>query len=133
MQTPSFKGQKNLQDQSSNFNAAAFHIKQEISKLSTTTVVKIVAVNVDARISPVGYVDVNPIVDQMDGRGKSVPHGTIYNVPYMRMQGGANALIIDPQVDDIGLCCFADRDISRVKENKKSSLRNSDRNSENAQ
>ena len=127
MQTPSFKGQKDLQTQSSDYNSASFHIRQEISKLSTTTVVKIIAVNVDDKISPVGRVDVQPIVDQMDGRGQAVPHGIIYNVPYMRMQGGANAIIIDPQIDDIGLCCFSDRDISRVKETKKPALPGSKR------
>lgn len=127
MQTPSFKGQKSLQDQSNDYNTKTFHIKQEISKLNTTLPVEIMAVNTEARISPVGRVDVKPMIDQMDGSGKSVPHGTIYNVPYMRMQGGLNAFIIDPQVGDIGICCFADRDISRFKETKESSLPGSKR------
>jgi phage baseplate assembly protein gpV len=44
---------------------------------------------------------------------------TIYNVPYFRLQGGANGVIIDPQKGDIGICVFASRDISTVKGTKK--------------
>lgn len=99
-----------------------FVIQQELKKLNTTTVVKVEAVNVDSRISPVGYVDVRPQIDQMDGNNKPVSHGIIYNVPYIRLQGGANAIIIDPQVGDIGICCFSDRDLSRFKEKKEPSL-----------
>ena len=127
MPIPSFKGQKTLQTQSSSFNANTFHIKQELAKLSTCTIVKVEAVNIEGRISPVGYVDVRPLVDQIDGNGKPVSHGIIYNVPYIRMQGGANAFIVDPQVGDIGMCNFSDRDISRVKETKEPSLPGSKR------
>jgi len=31
------------------------------------------------------------------------------------LQGGSNAVIIDPQVGDIGMACFCSRDISSVK------------------
>jgi hypothetical protein len=125
--TPSFKGQKNLQTQSSDYNAKTFHIRQELAKLSTTQLVRVVSVNVVDRVSPVGYVDVQPLVTQMDGQGNPVPHGIIYNIPYVRIQGGANAVIIDPQVDDIGMCNFSDRDISRVKETKDTALPGSKR------
>jgi len=124
---PSFKGQKNLQTQSSDYNAKTFHIRQELYKLNTSTLVRVEAVKVDGRISPVGYVDVKPLVDQMDGQGNPVEHGIIYNVPYVRIQGGSNAFIIDPKAGDIGMCNFADRDISRVKENKVPSLPGSKR------
>lgn len=127
MPTPSFKGQKTLQTQSSSFNANSFHIRQELLKLNTTTVVKVEAVHVESRISEVGYVDVRPQIDQMDGQGNPVPHVIIYNVPFIRIQGGKNAFIIDPQVGDIGMCNFSDRDISRFKENKEPSLPGSKR------
>ena len=41
--------------------------------------------------------------------------GKIVNVPYLRVQGGKNAIVIDPQVGDVGLCGFCERDISIVK------------------
>lgn len=127
MPIPSFKGQKNLQTQSNDYNTTNFQIKQELYKLNTSTIVRVEAVKVEGRISPVGYVDVKPLVDQMDGQGNPIEHGIIYNVPYIRLQGGLNAFIIDPKVGDIGMCNFADRDISRVKENKASSLPGSKR------
>lgn len=61
------------------------------------------------------------MVDQIDGLGVPVPHVTLFNIPYFRAQGGQNAIILDPQAGDIGICVFASRDISKVKSSKKSS------------
>ncbi|SUI50016.1 Uncharacterised protein [Serratia quinivorans] len=47
-----------------------------------------------------------------------MPHNKIYNLPYFRLQGGVNAVVIDPVVGDIGVAIFADRDISVVKETR---------------
>jgi hypothetical protein len=58
---------------------------------------------------------VQPLVNQIDGLGNSVPHGTIANIPCFRLQGGAGALILDPIVGDIGVAIICDRDISAVK------------------
>ena len=40
----------------------------------------------------------------------------------MRIQGGANAVILDPQVGDIGIAVFCDRDISALKSTGKAAL-----------
>jgi hypothetical protein len=69
-------------------------------------------------VSPAGEVSVRILVNQIDRDGTSFPHGTIYAVPYFRLQGGANAIILDPVVGDIGIAVFADRDISSVKADK---------------
>ena len=58
------------------------------------------------------------MVAQTSGDGTVTPHGIIYNVPYFRLQGGGNAVIIDPEPGDIGMCGFCSRDISSVKQNK---------------
>jgi hypothetical protein len=42
----------------------------------------------------------------------------MYGLPYLRVQGGANAIIIDPQPGDIGIAVFASRDITNVKSTK---------------
>jgi hypothetical protein len=60
-------------------------------------------------------VDVTPLVNQVDAASNPQPHATIYDLPYMRIQGGSNAIIIDPQPGDIGVAVFASRDISQVK------------------
>lgn len=101
------------------FNNIAFLVQQAIGKLQTATLVRIEACTNNGGLSPVGFVDVTPLVDQIDGAGVPTPHVTIYNVPYFRMQGGANAVIMDPQKGDIGLCVFASRDISKVKSTRK--------------
>lgn len=76
---------------------------------------------------PVGFVDVKPMVHMLDGAGNIHELGTQFHVPYFRLQGGGNAVIIDPQVSDIGICAFASRDISSVKRNKKPSAPSSRR------
>lgn len=100
-------------------NQLAFTIAQALNRLQTSTLVEVVAVTNSGGVSPVGFVDVRPMIAQVDAHGKGMEHATIYGVPYFRLQGGANAIILDPQVGDIGLACFASRDISSVKKTKK--------------
>lgn len=101
------------------FNKIAFNIQQALGKMQTATLVKIESCTNSGGVSAVGYVDVIPLVNQLDGLGNPTPHVTIHNVPYFRMQGGANAIICDPEPGDIGLCVFASRDITKVKATKK--------------
>ena len=101
------------------FDRIAFMVQQALSKMQTATLVRIEACTNAGGLSPVGYVDVTPMVNQLDGQGNPTPHVTIYNVPYFRLQGGANGIIIDPQKGDIGVAVFASRDISQVKTTKK--------------
>lgn len=101
------------------FNNIAFMVQQALGKMQTATLVRIDAVTNAGSVSPVGFVDVTPLVNQLDGQGNPTPHVTIHNIPYFRLQGGANAIIIDPQVGDIGICVFASRDISKIKTTKK--------------
>lgn len=95
-----------------------FAMETMLSQLNTVTLVKVVACTNSGGLSPVGFVDVQPMVHQVTGDRKPVPHGVIHNIPYFRIQGGANAVIIDPKKGDIGMCAFASRDISSVKNNK---------------
>lgn len=89
-----------------------------LSKMQTITLVKIENVK-GGKTKEVGFVDVKPLVSQVDGANNIIEHGIIYNIPYFRLQGGTNAIIIDPKKGDIGLCAFANRDISGVKATKK--------------
>jgi hypothetical protein len=106
---------------SSEFNAQSFLVESLLSKINTTTLVKVVAVTNAGTLDPVGFVDIIPLVNKLDGSGKALPNGIIYHCCYFRLQGGLNAVIIDPQVNDIGICCFADKDISSVQINKHTS------------
>lgn len=101
------------------FNNIAFLVQQALLKVQTATLVRIESCTNNGGLEPVGFVDVTPLVNQIDGKGNATPHVTIYNVPYLRIQGGANAIIIDPQAGDVGVCVFASRDITKVKSTKK--------------
>ena len=99
------------------FNALSFLIQQALLKMQTVTLVRVVAVH-GGGVVPAGTVDVQPMVNQMTGNRVAVSHGTIYGVPFFRVQGGVGAIICDPVAGDIGLCAFASRDISAVKSTK---------------
>ena len=96
------------------YNNIRFAIEQALSRVQTATLVRIESCTNDGGVTPVGTVNVTPLVNQVDGAGNAVPHVTIYNVPYLRIQGGANAVILDPQEGDIGLAVFGSRDLSKV-------------------
>lgn len=95
-------------------NGLNFAILQAMLKLQTALPVRVMAVR-NAGLAPVGQVDIQVLVDMVDGQGNTVQHGTISNVPYFRLQGGTNAVIVDPSPGDIGMACFCSRDISAVK------------------
>lgn len=101
------------------WNELRFAIQQEMLKLNTSLPVRVVSVQ-SGGVAPVGFVSIQILVDQVTGNDMTIPHGEITNVPYLRLQGGANAVIIDPQVGDIGMACFASRDISAVKNARQS-------------
>lgn len=113
-----YLGQQNPNTMGSKFNADVFLIQSILARISTATLVQVKAVTNDGNVAPVGFVDVLPLVNQVDGLNNATQHGVVYGIPYFRLQGGQNAIILDPQVDDIGIVIFADRDISSVKANK---------------
>lgn len=90
------------------FNAQTFVIEQMLAGVWTSGPVKVMAVHD-------GFVDVQPLINQIDGYGQATPHGVIYNMPTFRLQGGPCAVVIDPAVGDIGLAVYGHRDASSVK------------------
>lgn len=101
------------------YNEIIFAVQQAISKLQTATLVRVEACTNAGALSPVGNVDVTPLVNQIDADGNPTPHVTVYGLPYLRLQGGTDAVIIDPKPGDIGIAVFASRDISKVKSTRK--------------
>lgn len=111
-------GQTDPTTGSGDWNRQRFLIQQQMAKLNTSMPVRVTAVSAGG-VSPVGFVSVRILVDEITGNDMAIPHDDIVNVPYMRLQGGANAVIIDPEVGDIGMGCFCSRDISSVKNVRK--------------
>ncbi|WP_334166335.1 Gp138 family membrane-puncturing spike protein [Achromobacter mucicolens] len=113
-----YTGQAQAGEGVGEYGALMFLISQALARLSTSTLVRVVAVTNAGGVAPVGFVDVQPLVNQLDGAGNAVPHAVLHNLPYFRLQGGTDAIILDPKVGDIGIAVFASRDISAVKASK---------------
>ena len=113
---PLVYGQQDFSTPNSLEAALEFLVSQITSRMNICTPVKVVAVHSNGRTAVVGTVDVTPLVNQQTVLGESISHTTIFGVPFIRVQGGGAALIVDPQVGDLGFCIFADSDISSVKQ-----------------
>ncbi|MGA1801485.1 hypothetical protein [Rhizobium sp. HT1-10] len=115
--TEGYFGQRGLTASTSDYNAHDFHIEQALGKVRTSVPVKIIAVHGGGVGAP-PTVDVQPLVNQIDGQGNQTPHGIIYGRPCTRSQGGGNAVINDPHVGDVGLLVISDRDTSSLISNE---------------
>lgn len=112
--TQQYYGQTDPTTGQGDWNAMRFAIQQQMLGLNTSMPVEVVAVRA-AGVAPVGFVNIRILVSQVTGDDRTVDHGEIPNVPYFRLQGGTNAVIIDPEPGDIGMASFCSRDISAVK------------------
>ncbi|MCX5616993.1 baseplate assembly protein [Bombella sp. TMW 2.2559] len=84
-------------------------IDGRIRDLGPSMLVQVMAVHA-GEASITGTVDVQPMVHQQDALGRAYPRQMIHNVPYLRIQGGTSALIIDPKPGDIGFIIISGRD-----------------------
>lgn len=109
-----FLGFASPTDYNGDYNRWRFMFESNLSRLQTSLPVRVDAVYPGA-IGPVGLVDVTVLVSQVGGDGSTMAGVSVPNVPYFRLQGGSNAVIIDPQPGDIGMAAFCSRDISAVK------------------
>jgi hypothetical protein len=117
-----YRGAESARDNTTDHNALHFLSERVLGRASTATLVKIVKVtNAPGDLKAVGRVDVKPLVNQVDGRGQSVEHKTVFGLAYFRYGGSTNAVLLDPEPGDVGLAIFADRDISGVKRTRKES------------
>lgn len=106
-------------DYASEIGKLKFVINSALAGLKVAMPVKVISVSNAGGLSPIGTVNVQPMVSMLDGSGEAWPHGVIHNVPYMRIQGGANGIILDPAIGDIGIATVCDRDISTVQNTSK--------------
>ncbi len=116
MNRPGYVGGQTPFTDRDEYETLEFFVSQILNKAAICTLVLVRGVTAGGVGSP-GTVNVQPMVNQVDGLGNATPHGTIYGIPYFRLQGGGNAVIVEPVVGDIGVCVFATNDISSVKAN----------------
>lgn len=93
--------------------AQLFIIQQLLRGLHTCTLVEVLGVRPTS--GKVGFVDVQPMILETTTDSVVIEQTPVYNVPYLRYQGGSSAVILDPAVGDTGLALFAERDITNVK------------------
>ncbi len=105
---------------SSDTNTLTYILEQFQKGMNTAEIVMVNAITTTE--DGAKRLTVTPILNQVSAGGQSIQMAPIYNVPFIRMQAGANAIIIDPEVGDIGLVVYCQRDISSVKRMKFSSL-----------
>lgn len=101
------------------YSALNYAIETAKQAMSTCTIVKVTKVTTSGDVAPIGRVNVQPLVQMVDGIGQTVDHVSIFSLPYFRLGAGTKAVIMDPKVGDVGVAVFADRDISGVKNSKK--------------
>ena len=89
-----------------------------ITNINTAIPCKVVAIEKQEQrgVNIVGFVDIQLMIEQTNGQKKGNETAIICNVPYVRIQGGTNAVIIDPEINDLGVAIFASRDITNFKE-----------------
>lgn len=64
----------------------------------------------------VGFLTCIPMNLDTSTNNVVLSESSIFNVPYMRYQGGSSAVILDPVPGDIGLAIFAEDDITSIKQ-----------------
>ena len=108
-------GQQFPSNSNTDFDVICFIVRQMIALLDTMKLVQVIAVHPGNGSPPVaGTVDVQLLVNQLDGAGNYTPNGIVYGLPFFRLQGGPWAVICDPAVNDYGYVIASDRDSSLV-------------------
>lgn len=135
MPTQGNKSAQNYETAGSEFNRQRFSIAQFIKeRVHTAQIVRVV----DVFPSPpgsgnsneeglFGLVNVELAIKPVDNLGRRVESNTMYNLPYIRLQGGSAAFVLDPKPGDWGLAIFCERDISTFKRTREDTLPGSSR------
>lgn len=108
------KGQQDYNTDSSEYNAFEFQIQQALRKINTAEPVRVASVQ-SGGVGVAGRVTVQPIVNLVTGNGDGLQQSQLFSLPYLRIQGGENACIIDPKPGDIGFAVYAMRDTTSMQ------------------
>jgi hypothetical protein len=107
-------------DQLDDYNALQFIIDVMIKNtVNTVDVVKVVAVDSEKH-----EVDVIPVVKPLLASGQPLDESEIYGLKYIQYQAGGNAVLMTPEVGDIGLILINKKDIKNIAGGIAGSYRN---------
>ena len=106
----SYVGPGRIVDGNSEYSRMKFVFEQLLDNVSTAIPAKVVSVSADGK-----RVDVQPMVNQLDGGGNAIPHGTVNGLLVWQYRAGVSAVLLAPAVGDCGRVVFCHSDISSVK------------------
>lgn len=112
------QGNRTLTDGQSETGATNFVIEKMLRQVYTVLPVSVQSVEQPDPTGEVGFVDVVPLIRQVDGEGKAIAVSSLYRLPFFRAQCGKNAVIVNPQPGDKGLALFSMRDVSVLKSSR---------------
>ena len=99
------------------YNALDFAMEQKLRNgLTTSFVGRVDACSGKGSDDGSGSVSATQLTAQADASGKSLPMPSMSKLPYVRVQGGIAALIIDPVPGDVALFSSCKQDISGIKQ-----------------
>lgn len=115
MSTPAdFIPLRTLSSFAQDYPQLAFIIEQFINKTITIVPVRVVSVQNSGSLTSDCYVTVQPLLRQRLENGTGSNHGEIANVPCFRLRSGDGAMLLDPNVGDVGIVLAAYRDSSSL-------------------
>lgn len=106
------KGKAKSSDLINDYNSLIFIIRQQLLGLNTAEIVRVETINEDNTL------DVLPLLNLADAQGTFQNSSVIFNIPYIKIQGGKNLIDIKPEVGDIGIVIYCQRDISNILTSK---------------
>lgn len=101
------KNTKEAKNFTSLVNALDTFLSQKLKQINTFLPVKILEVNS-------GTVDVQVLIQSITADNQAFSGPKIFNCPYLTYSAGKNAFLLTPEVGDIGLMGFFQRDASKV-------------------
>jgi hypothetical protein len=91
-------------------------VRQMLQAVHTAIPVKVLSCTNNGGVAAIGRVTVIPMIEMVSDLGQASTRAKLVDLPYMRVQAGANAVIMDPQEGDIGIAVFSEKDISGMLE-----------------
>lgn len=115
MSKETVKGAKRANSTTTFANAVSFLIDQKINeRVNTAEIMTVGKSDPQPNTSTGGKLTATPMVQRVDGFGKTVKNAPISNMPFYRPQAGKAAIIMEPQPGDKALAVFSKLDSSNL-------------------
>ena len=105
-------GHQDIADGGSSHNSERLHINSVQDERRHVVIVRVLK-TYGGGVGAAPTVDVQPLINQVDGLGNPTSHAPIYGLPVSRVHSGNGAIISDPAPGDDYVLSIPDRDISK--------------------